>query len=89
MNKKDAKTRLIRWVLLLQEFNLHIVHRKDEDNLVGVHLSRMETNPVDSIPIDDSFRNEKFAIVKGKSPWLADYTNFITAKFMPPQFTLQ
>ena len=28
MNKKDAKPRLIRWVLLLQEFYLHIVDRK-------------------------------------------------------------
>ena len=25
MEKKDAKPRLIRWVLLLQEFDLHII----------------------------------------------------------------
>ena len=29
MEKKDAKPRLIRWVLLLQEFDLHIVDRKE------------------------------------------------------------
>ena len=28
MEKKDAKPRLIRWVLLLQEFDLHITDRK-------------------------------------------------------------
>ncbi|KAK1682015.1 hypothetical protein QYE76_042863 [Lolium multiflorum] len=28
MTKKDAKPRLIRWVLLLQEFDLHIIDRK-------------------------------------------------------------
>src|SRR4051812_39799290 len=28
MQEKDVKTRLIRWVLLLQEFDLHIVDRK-------------------------------------------------------------
>jgi hypothetical protein len=28
MNRKDAKTRLITWVLLLHEFDLHIVERK-------------------------------------------------------------
>src|SRR4051812_47431605 len=33
MNKKDA--RLIRWVLLLQEFDLHIVDRKGAENLVA------------------------------------------------------
>ena len=29
MEKKDAKPRLIRWVLLLQKFNLHITNRKE------------------------------------------------------------
>ena len=29
MEKKDAKPRLIRWVLLLQEFDLHIVDRRE------------------------------------------------------------
>ena len=29
MEKKDAKPRLIRWVLLLQEFDLHITDRKE------------------------------------------------------------
>jgi hypothetical protein len=37
MNKKDAKPRLIRWVFLLQVFDLHIVDRKGEDNLVVDH----------------------------------------------------
>ena len=51
MNKKDAKPKLIRWVLLLQEFDLHIVDRKGEDNQVADHLSRMENIPDDPIPI--------------------------------------
>jgi hypothetical protein len=41
MNKKYAKPRLIRCVLLLHEFGLHIVDRKGEDNPVADHLSRM------------------------------------------------
>ena len=59
MNKKDAKPRLIRWVLLLQEFDLHIVDRKGEYNPVDDHLSRMENIPDDPIPINDSFANEQ------------------------------
>src|SRR3954462_14539220 len=39
MQKKDAKPRLIRWVLLLQEFDLQIVDRKGEDNSVADNLS--------------------------------------------------
>ena len=58
MQKKDAKPRLIRWVLLLQEFDLQIVDRKGEDNPVADNLSRMEDIPQDPIPVNDSFPDE-------------------------------
>ena len=38
-NKKESKARIIRWVLLLQEFNLTIKDRKGMDNHVIDHLS--------------------------------------------------
>jgi hypothetical protein len=38
MSKKDAKPRLIRWVLLLQEFDMHIVDRKGAENHVADNL---------------------------------------------------
>ena len=40
--KKDAKSRLIRWILLLQEFDLVIQDRKGVKNQVANHLSRLE-----------------------------------------------
>lgn len=39
MMKKDAKPRVIRWILLLQEFNLEIIDRKGTENQVADHLS--------------------------------------------------
>src|ERR1041385_7240057 len=45
MTKKDAKPRLIRWVLLLQEFDLQIVDTKRVDNPVVDNPSRMEDIP--------------------------------------------
>ncbi|KAJ9558521.1 hypothetical protein OSB04_013135 [Centaurea solstitialis] len=42
ISKKDAKPRLIRWILLLQEFDLEIVDRKGINNQVADHLSRLE-----------------------------------------------
>ncbi|GKC06469.1 reverse transcriptase domain-containing protein, partial [Tanacetum coccineum] len=44
MTKQDAKPRLLRWVLLLQEFDITILDKKGSENLAADHLSRLE-NP--------------------------------------------
>jgi hypothetical protein len=63
MSKKDAKPRLIRWVLLLQEFDLHIVDRKGAENPVADNLSRLENIFFYPIPVNDSFPNEQLASI--------------------------
>ncbi|KAK1648432.1 hypothetical protein QYE76_066237 [Lolium multiflorum] len=63
MTKKDAKPRLIRWVLL-QEFDLHIIDRKGADNPVADNLSRLENIAYDPVPVNDSFPNEQLAVIK-------------------------
>ena len=64
MEKKDAKPRLIRWVPLLQAFDLHIVDRKGAENSVADNLSRLENVLDDPLPIDDSFPNEQISCHK-------------------------
>ncbi|KAK1599267.1 hypothetical protein QYE76_008186, partial [Lolium multiflorum] len=92
MTKKDAKPRLIRWVLLLQEFDLHIIDRKGADNPVADNLSRLENIAYDPVPVNDSFPNEQLAVIKvssRESPWYEDYANFIVSKYLPPTFSAQ
>ncbi|KAK1666760.1 hypothetical protein QYE76_054919 [Lolium multiflorum] len=76
MTKKDAKPRLIRWVLLLQEFDLHIIDRKGADNPVADNLSRLENIAYDPVPVNDSFPNEQLAVIKGVLPPALDLDSF-------------
>ncbi|GKC38275.1 reverse transcriptase domain-containing protein [Tanacetum coccineum] len=45
--KQDAKPRLLRWILILQEFDVFIRDKKGAENLAADHLSRLE-NPYQS-----------------------------------------
>ena len=91
MKKKDAKPRLIRWVLLLQEFDLHITNRKGAKNPVADNLCRLENILDDPQPINDSFLDEQLTAinVSNSTPWYADYANYIVATYIPPSFTYQ
>lgn len=59
LNKMDAKPRLIRLILLLQEFDLEIRDKKGTENMVADHLSRLEYMKPDLIPINDDFTYDR------------------------------
>nr|GEZ64142.1 reverse transcriptase domain-containing protein [Tanacetum cinerariifolium] len=58
--KKDAKARLLRWVLLLQEFDFEVLNTKGAKNLAADHLSRLE-NPYENV-LDPKEINENFPL---------------------------
>nr|GFA97116.1 reverse transcriptase domain-containing protein [Tanacetum cinerariifolium] len=58
--KKDAKARLLRWILLLQEFDFKVIDTKGAENYVADHLSRLE-NPYENV-FDPKEINEFFPL---------------------------
>ena len=90
MTKKEAKPRLILWVLLLQEFDLEIKDKNGTENLVADHLSRLE-GPRDKVQINDNFLDEQILAIEDIQPvpWFADYVNYLVAKVIPPEFGYQ
>ncbi|GJZ18441.1 reverse transcriptase domain-containing protein [Tanacetum coccineum] len=86
LSKQDAKPRLLRWVLLLQEFDIIIRDKKGSENLAADHLSRLE-NPhkdvLENKDINENFPLETLgALTSGNTPWFADYTNFHAGNFI-------
>ena len=75
--KVDSKPRLIRWVLLLQEFDIEIKDKKGCENLVVDHLSRLVNDKVTQgkKKIRDDFPDESLLCVS-EQPWFADIDNF-------------
>ncbi|XP_076886740.1 uncharacterized protein LOC143536689 [Bidens hawaiensis] len=85
MEKKDAKPRLIRWILLLQEFDVEIRDKKGSENVVADHLSRLvglEEKEKDERAINESFPDEQLFYVS-TFPWYADIINFLVADTIP------
>nr|GEW67921.1 retrovirus-related Pol polyprotein from transposon 17.6 [Tanacetum cinerariifolium] len=58
--KKDSKARLLRWVLLLQEFKFKVTDKKGAENLAADHLSQLE-NPRQNV-LDPKEINEAFPL---------------------------
>ncbi|XP_061374695.1 uncharacterized protein LOC133316911 [Gastrolobium bilobum] len=103
LNKQDAKPRLLRWMLLLQEFEVEIKDKKGVENLVANHLSRIQEKDLQDGPelkIGEEFPDEQILAinvildlqleeVKSTStpPWFADFANFKAAGEIPVDFT--
>ncbi|GKB02034.1 reverse transcriptase domain-containing protein [Tanacetum coccineum] len=84
-NKQDAKPRLIRWILLLQEFDIEIKDRKGTENVAADHLSRIKNDESsDDSEVDDNFPGETLMEINTKDePWFADFANYLVAKVIP------
>nr|GEV72852.1 reverse transcriptase domain-containing protein [Tanacetum cinerariifolium] len=87
--KKGSKARLLRWVLLLQEFTFKVIDTKGAKNLAADHLSRLENphqNVLDPKEINESFPLETLNLVSTRgnqsTTWFADFANYHAANFI-------
>ncbi|CAN6712639.1 unnamed protein product [Malus baccata var. baccata] len=63
LTKKEAKPRLIRWIHLLQEFDIEIRDKKGSENVMADHLSRLVHNE-ESLPIPKPFPDEQLLSIE-------------------------
>jgi hypothetical protein len=68
LTKKDAKPRLIRWIILLQEFDLEIKDKKGIENTIADHLSRMQVTNMQELLINDFVRDDMLLKVMDSNP---------------------
>ncbi|CAN6723541.1 unnamed protein product [Malus baccata var. baccata] len=66
LTKKEAKPRLIRWMLLLQEFDIEIRDKKGVENVVADHLSRIVHE--EASPISETFPDEQLMSIQDQMP---------------------
>ena len=85
LTKKDVKPHLIRWILLLQEFDLEIKDKKGVENFVADHSSRMQFENPQEVPIDDSLRDDMLYGINGSDPWYAYIVNFMVTGYVPSE----
>ncbi|CAN6557462.1 unnamed protein product [Malus baccata var. baccata] len=81
LTKKEAKPRLIRWMLLLQEFDIEIRDKKGVENVVADHLSRMVHE--EASPISETFPDEQLMSIQVSEPWYADLVNYLVTEQVP------
>jgi len=89
LTKANAKPRLIRWILLLQEFDLEIRDKKGTENVVADHLSRIVAGSSNNKEIiNESFPDEQLFTMHAR-PWFADIANYCAKGVIPTDFSSQ
>ena len=98
ISNKDVKPRLIRWILLLQKFDLKIKDKKGTENQVADHLSMLEADAstLTNKDITETFPDEQLLVIQQThmlqqpgSPWYANFVNYLVSRLLPPKLNFQ
>eukprot|EP00253_Pinus_taeda_P005467 PITA_05467 len=87
-NKPVTNARIIRWLILLQEFDITIKDRPGKENPVADFLSRIPKS-IETAAVEDQFLDEHLFSVAVRTPWYADVANYLAVGKLPKHLTPQ
>ena len=92
MEKKDVKPSLIKWVLLLQQFDFEVKDRKGIENQVADNFSRLEYETIRKLGENDGFDDvfpyeHALAISLDLIQWFINSTNYLACDLAPSDLT--
>eukprot|EP00253_Pinus_taeda_P017120 PITA_17120 len=87
MNNPDVNARIIRWLLLLQQFDLTIVDKLGKENVVADFLSRLDSPAGEEGIVDDQMPDEHLFSILLLSPWFVDIANYLVSAQFPPHLS--
>ena len=87
MKKLDVNAIIIRWLLLLQQFDLTIVDKPGKENVVVDFLSRLALPVGEEGMVDDQLPDEHLFAILALSLWFAGITNYLVAGRLPPNLS--
>jgi hypothetical protein len=83
LSKKDSKARLVRWILLLQEFDITIKDKKGTENVVADHMSRLTIDSTSDITQNNDYFPDEYLLYVATMPWFANIVNFLVSGHLP------
>eukprot|EP00253_Pinus_taeda_P023178 PITA_23178 len=87
MNKPDVNSRNIRWLLLLQQFDLTNIDKPGKENVVADFLSRLDLPVGEEGTVDDQMPDEHLFAISVLSLWFADIANYLVSAQFPPHLS--
>jgi len=79
MNKPDVNAHIIRWFLLLHQFDLTIIDKPGKENVVAEFLSRVNLPAGEEVMVDDQMPDEYLFAISVLSPWFNDIANYLVS----------
>ena len=89
MNKLDVNARIIRWLLLLQQFDLTIVDKPGKENVVADFFSRLALLAGEEGMVDDQLPDEHLFSISALSLRFADIANYLFVGRLPPNISFR